>query len=244
MTLLTTEIVPGAFPAIVFAADRRISVAGRRQADRSKILTLPGKRAGIGYFGLAELPFKGPQRHMDVWLSDFLRAHSALHTLRETAEALVARLNQVVPAPHQRKHVSGFHLAGLASDGQPEFWFVRNVKDDRSTLIGHYSAREDFQRRDLRRLTHAAVQIYRNGDLRAHAAAWEQLDQSFQGLLTTPGFRIGKGPVAHMRWVQFKLETIAHFYQRFSSESIIGKPVDAFVITSAGVKHSTSRRHK
>jgi hypothetical protein len=45
-----------------------------------------------------------------------------------------------------------------------------------------------------------------------------------------------------MRWVQFKMETIAHFYQRFCASSIIGKPVDAFVITPAGVLFPPGRR--
>ena len=37
-------------------------------------------------------------------------------------------------------------------------------------------------------------------------------------------------PSGTVRWVQFKMETVAHFYQRFCTTSIIGKPVDAFVI--------------
>jgi hypothetical protein len=39
-----------------------------------------------------------------------------------------------------------------------------------------------------------------------------------------------------MRWVKFKLEIIAHFYQRFSRASIIGKPVDALVVTATSVR--------
>jgi hypothetical protein len=235
MTLLTTEIVTHPRPAIVFAADRRISLAGRRHAERRKILRVPTKRAGIGYFGLAELPLQGRQRHMDVWLSDFLEAQAALPSLRQLAEALATELNRVVPPATRGAHVSGFHLAGLDRRGRPEFWFIRNVADDRITVVGRYSAREDFQRRDRARLQAGAIQIYRNGDIRAHAAAWEAIDASFGGLLGAPGFHPGVGPVAHMRWVQYKLETIAHFYQRFCNTSIIGKPVDAFVITQAAV---------
>jgi len=235
MTLLTTEIVTDPKPVIVFAADRRISVGGRRCAERRKILRVPTKRAGIGYFGLAELPLQGRQRHMDVWLSDFLEARAALPSLRDLAVALATELNRVVPAATRNAHMSGFHLAGFDRHGRPEFWFIRNVADDRTTLLGRYSAREDFQRRDRARLQAGAAQIYRNGDIRAHASAWESIDASFGALLGAPGFTPGVGPMAHTRWVQFKLETIAHFYQRFCTTSIIGKPVDAFVITRAAV---------
>ena len=232
MTLLTTEILTGPRPMIVFAADRRISVGGRRHAERPKIFRVTTKRAGIGYFGLAELPLHGRQRHMEVWLTDFLEAHSGLPTLSALAAALAAELNRVVP---RQAHVSGFHLAGFNGRRQPEFWFVRNVADDRTTLLGRYSAREDFQRRDRAHLPRGAVQIYRNGDVRAHAAVWESIDTSFGALLGLPDFTPGAGPVRYMQWVQFKLEAIAHFYQRFCTTSIIGKPVDAFVITHTGV---------
>lgn len=233
MTLLTTEILPN-HPAIVFAADRRLSVGGRRHAERPKILRVPGKRAGIGYFGLAQLPLPGRRRYVDVWLADFLQAQSGLATMQDLARALARELNRVVPRATRSAYISGFHLAGLNNADQPEFWFVRNM--NRMRVVGRYSAREDFQRRDRARLPHGAVQIYRNGDIRAHAAVWGHIDRSFGALLSAPDFNPGAGPVAHMRWVQFKIETIAHFYRRFCRTSIIGMPVDAFVVTRAGVR--------
>jgi hypothetical protein len=242
MTLLATEIVTGPPPAIVFAADRRISLGGRRHTERRKILPVPRKRAGIGYFGLAELPLSGRQRHMDVWLADFLQANSLRATLGELANRLAEKLNRIVPAATYRAHVSGFHLAGFDQSAQPEFWFVRNIDDDRVTMLGQFAAREEFQRRDRPLLPPGAVQIYRNGDIRAHAAVWEDIDRSFGALLHAPDFHVGVGPVAYARWVKFKLETIAHFYQRFSRTSIIGKPIDAFVVTLGGVRYADGTR--
>jgi hypothetical protein len=242
MTLLATEIVTGPRPEIVFAADRRITLGGRRHAERRKVFRVPGKRAGIGYFGLAHLLSGGRQRYMDVWLSDFLQANSTLATLSDLTGALAGELNRVVPVATRRRHISGFHLAGLNQAGQPEFWFVRNLADDRTTVVGNYAAREDFQRRDRAQLPFGAIQIYRNGDIRAHAVVWEHIDNSFGRLLGAPDFDRGVGPVAHMRWVQFKLEVIAHFYQRFCNTSIIGKPVDAVVISPTGVRQSEGQR--
>lgn len=242
MTLLTTEILTGSPQAIVFAADRRISLGGRRHAERRKILAVPRKRAGIGYFGLAQLHAARRQQHMDQWLGDFLQATSDMRTLGELANELAENLNRIVPRPMHRTHVSGFHLAGFNRDDQPEFWFVRNVDDDRVTMLGQFSAREDFQRRDRPLLPAGGVQIYRNGDLRAHVAAWEDIDRSFGSLLGAPDFRVGAGSVAYARWVKFKMETIAHFYQRFCRTSVIGKPVDAFVITLSGVRNAEGAR--
>ena len=109
MTLLATEISEGPPPTIVFAADRRISLGGRRHAERRKILPLPRRRAGIGYFGLAELPVAGPRRNLDRWLADFLQAKSRLVTLAELANELAEELNRVLPIAVRRAYVSGFH---------------------------------------------------------------------------------------------------------------------------------------
>jgi hypothetical protein len=241
MTLLTTEIVPAPHSMIVFAADRRISLGGRRYTDRPKIVPVPTKRAGVGYFGLAAVSVGGKQRHMDVWLTDFLAANTGLRSLADLATALEMELNRLIPAATREAYISGFHLAGFDANGQPEFWFVRNVGDDRVRLLKHYETREEFQRRDSARLPADAAQIYRNGDVRAHVAVWESIDTAFGALLGLPDFSPGMGPVTYMRWVQFKMEVIAHFYQRFCSTSIIGKPVDAFVITHAGVRFPPKR---
>jgi hypothetical protein len=243
VTLLATEIIPGDDPVIVFAADRRISLGTRRHAERPKVLRVPSRRAGIGYFGLAEIQLMGRRRPMDLWLGEVLERASTRHSLGVLAAELASSLNAAVPLATRRRCVSGFHLAGLNDADQPEFWFVRNVADDRTTITGTYAAREDFQRRDRARLPPGSIQIYRNGDVRAHAAAWEAIDQSFGRLLQPPDFNVGAraGPVQHMRWVQFKMETIAHFYQRFCRISIIGKPVDALAISRFGVLVSGTR---
>jgi hypothetical protein len=236
MTLLTTEILMEPHPIIVFAADRRISRGNRRDSERRKIFRVPTKRAGIGYFGLAELRLAGRRRYMDEWLTDFLNRHSGLRTLGDLADRLAEELNRIVPSKDRQREVSGFHLAGFNDRDEPEFWFVRNVDDDRATILGSYSAREDFQRHGRAQLRPRAALIYRNGDLRAHAAAWAAIDASFGELLRLPDFNPGAGPVQRARWVRFKMEIIAHFYQHYSCNSIIGKPIDAFVVTLSGVR--------
>ncbi len=240
MTLLSTEIHnpnDAANTLIVFAADRRISLKRSYLDTRKKIFALPWLNAGIGYFGIAEVG----GRTMQKWLHDFKSKAIPSQTLAEFAQRLADALNQVIPTLQRRTERSGFHIAGFNRDGRPEFWYVRNVDDDGKPTLGHYEAREDFQRRDAQTLQPATVAIYRNGDLRAHEAAWRKLDDSFGLLADTPGFKRRRTSENYVHWVQFKMELICYFYKHYYKGSIIGRPVDAFGIK---VPSSYNRRSK
>jgi hypothetical protein len=90
--------------------------------------------------------------------------------------------------------------------------------------------REDFQRRDAPQLTGKETQIYRNGDLRAHEAAWKKIDESFGLLLNVPGFGKLRNAEDYKEWVRFKMEVIAYFYKNFQPRPIIARPVDVILI--------------
>lgn len=233
MTLLATEIHrPGlAGATIIFAADRRITRGTVRDSTRRKIFPIPRLRAGIGYFGLAEVPRGRRTEPMAIWLRRFIDASSA-SSLRGFAHDLARELNMVVPAQWRRTCVSGFHVCGFVSRHRPEFWYVRNCDDSAGQRpIGRYSAREDFQRRDAPGLAPGQVMVYRNGDIRAHVLAWQRIDQAFLGLLQQPDFRPLATGGDYVRWVRFKMGVIADMYHRFCRVSIIGRPVDAFSIS-------------
>ena len=233
MTLLTTEIHNPNDPhnaLIVFAADRRISRGGSCCDCRKKILRIPGFNAGIGYFGLAEILQDDVRRPMAEWLQDFLMAKPVHANLQQFSKELMKSLNRAVPRQCQQSQISGFHIAGFNAQGLPEFWFVRNVADDCRTILGEYQVREDFQRRDAPRLPAGAFQVYRNGDLRAHVVAWENIDNSLGSLLKNIDFRQLTTPEEYVAWVRFKMEMIARFYEKFCTRSIIGGAVDAFAI--------------
>jgi hypothetical protein len=242
LTLLTTEIYPGRerflqrvdnpFPFILFAADRRISRAGRKDVNKKKVFRIPRLNAGIGYFGLAEVPTLTRHEAMADWLARFNRTVRAGETLDAFSARLAAALNAAVPIPIRQVAISGFHIAGFTASGQIEFWYVRNVDDDRQTIFpnGEYRPREDFQREHLRELPVNGYQIYRNGDIRAHVLAWEEFDRSLGTLREAPDFTPPVTPENYASWLKFKMETVARFYERFCTTSIIGRPVDAFAI--------------
>jgi hypothetical protein len=232
MTLLTTEIhrPDRADAVIVFAADRRISRGDIRDSEQPKIFRIDRLHAGIGYFGLAEVPTSSATEPMAAWLERFLIG-SVASTLGDLACELSAALNAVVPAPWRRSEISGFHLCGFATQSRPEFWYIRNCDDSPAqNPLGTYSVREDFQGRDAPRFPPNTAIVYRNGDIRAHVCAWEAIDKAFIGLLAAPDFRVSDTPAEYERWVEYKMELIAQLYERFCTVSIIGRPVDVFSI--------------
>lgn len=234
MTLLTTEVfdkMTVKAPFVVFAADRRISRDGQPDSDREKIFKVPGYRAGIGYFGLAEVPSGRHNQPMSDWLTTFLDGRAPVGGLDKLAQDLADELNVTVPRALRRQYISGFHLSGLEADGQPAFWYVRNVEDDRKTLFDEYLAREDFQSRDILNLQPGSHMIYRNGDIRPHVLAWEEFDRSLGQLFEVPDFRPLETVDDYVEWVRFKMETIARFYEKYCSTSVIGEPIDAFAIS-------------
>ena len=193
---------------------------------------MPIVNAGVGFFGLAEIPVGRDRVEMAEWLQQFLASITPRETLQGFANRLSAALNRSVPIDVRNSNISGFHIAGFGEEGRPEFWYVRNVDDDRETIFGEYKVREDFQSRDAARIKPGEYWMYRNGDIRAHVIAWESFDDSLGSLLNAPDFKKFLTPEDDADWVKFKIEVIADFYKRFCRVSIIGKPVDAFLIKS------------
>src|SRR5437667_5731701 len=70
--------------------------------------------------------------------------------------------------------------------------------------------------------------IYRNGDFRSHAIAFERLDQMLIDMSSFPDF---KKPERLEDWMRFKFEFVAYFYKKFVKRQIIGKPIDVFCLT-------------
>jgi hypothetical protein len=185
---------------------------------------MPRLNAAIGYFGLAQV--NGVP--MTDWLGAELRRDRST-SLAQFAATLATRLNNAVPAHHRRQHPSGFHVAGFTPKRRAEFWYVRNITDDRQ-ITGSYEAREDFQGRDAPRLPAGEAQIYRNGDLRLHVALWEVLDRALGPLLNHPDFRRVRSMEDYARWVRFKLEVISYVYKEWCRRSIVGRPIDVISV--------------
>lgn len=231
MTLLTTEIHQSPIGnVIVFAADQRITRGNDKSNPKPKIFQIASRRAGIGYFGLAEVNGSSGCYPMSDWLRDFFYQISELDSLALIAEKLANELKKSVPDEVRKTEPSGFHLSGFTQDGETEFWLARNFEDDGRLSGGQYFVREDYRARDQPHLLNGETAFYRSGDVRAHVAAWGKIDESLGTLLGTPSFRKMQTVEDYVNWVKFKMEVIAQFYEQFCNDSIIGTPVDCFAI--------------
>jgi hypothetical protein len=83
------------------------------------------------------------------------------------------------------------------------------------------------------------IHIYRNGDVRAHIAAWERLDDIFSDLAQFSDFRPPEVPARYKewvkRWVKFKFEVIAYFYKNWADKEIIARPIDVLVLENVPI---------
>ncbi|MGB6694628.1 MAG: hypothetical protein WBE56_10620, partial [Terracidiphilus sp.] len=232
---------------LVFAADRRLTKLDGSYGDtRQKLFRIPHLNAGISYFGLAYVYPARRQQYMSEWLRAFITKSSAIRSLRDFAFELRNELERVIPSEVLGKHASGFHVCGYDNQGFPEFWYLSNIggmSDFQYTNIKRRYAdpTEDFLNRDAKNLgwngkDPESVEnkgwVYRNGDIRAHAVAFELLDQVLLGMLSFSDFRKLEKPEDLARWVRFKLKFVAQFYKEYGKKQIIGTPIDAFSLTN------------
>ena len=248
MSLISNEIhILDGFnkTVLVFAADRRITRDGKYHATLPKLFPIPYLRAGISYFGVAEVSSsKRGRQDMAQWLPDFINQQPGTKDLKTFAGELRNSLNQVVPPHVLAAQPSGFHLCGYNPQGIPEFWFITNVGGmDHLNYTGLGSRflepSPDFLERDAKTQgwdgvkpgsVRNAVQVYRNGDIRAHVSAWRELDNFLREMRKYADFRQLRTVDDFAEAAKFKMEVIAYLYKKFCRKSIIGRPIDAFAL--------------
>lgn len=202
MTLLVNEIhIRGHLQRslIILAADRRITVQGKFHSNRKKLFEIPYLKAGVGYFGLAQVD---QTEFFSSWLPNFIRRTCDAGKLEEFANRLCEELNLSVRKDLLAKSPSGFHICGFNADNYPELWFVRNILH----MEGHlykgfetkYRVSEDFLARDARKtgfngvdpeVSHSFNQYYVNGDVRAFHSIWMRLDEFLVEMLSQADFK-------------------------------------------------------
>ncbi len=241
MTIQANELHIGesiSASTLVHVADRRVTVNGKYHSTRKKLFEIPHLKASVGYFGLAQ---PTATDFFSSWLPNTICHGTGIGTLAEFAGYLEEELNKRVNKGLLRKNPSGFHLCGIASDGIPEFYFIRNIgKMDGvfySDFRDQYFKTEDFRSRDAirnedgssRKLEDLSNCIfwYVNGALRSFWSFWLPADQFVRSAITDPEFIGLESPGLRARW---KLEAFASFYERFAKKKLIGKPIDLIQI--------------
>ena len=230
---------------LVAAADRRISNPDRSyKATRKKLFSIPYLNGTISYFGLASVYPRGKEQYLSDWLPQFINAHSGAPDLETFTQNLREALHRVIPKSTLQDWASGFHISGYNSRGLPEFWHLDNTGGmrgfqyvDLKPLYGPPSP--DFLGRDAQKnwgwdgsdpsSARNGVQTYRNGDFRAHEAAWDALDKVYSKLVQFPDFKKLGSTDEYGEWVKFKLKFIAYFYKKWAKKEIIAQPIDVIV---------------
>jgi hypothetical protein len=250
MTLILNEIhlLQGLKETLLVAAsDRRISkLDGSYDSTRRKLFSIPYLNGAVAYFGLAMVYPKGRPQYMSDWLPNFIKRHSSAISLGSFAESLQVELNRIVPPDILGKSPSGFHICGYSDARLPDFWYLSNIGSLQSfryaDLEPQYSTPSShFLDRDARRAfgwdgvtplsARNGVQTYRNGDFRAHVAAWDLLDGIYSRLLLFPDFKQPGTPEEYGEYVRFKFEVIAYIYKKWAKKKIIARPIDVLVLT-------------
>lgn len=230
---------------LVAAADRRVSKPdGTYDSTRKKLFPIHQLNGAISYFGIAEVFPNGKPQYLSEWLPSFIRQQASSHNLRNFSENLRDELNRIVPSSVLHNRPSGFHICGYDDRGYPDFWYISNIGGIRNfkyiNLQPQYSPAEShFLERDALTLAgwngkdpltaNNDVYFYRNGDYRAHVAAWKLLDDIFKQLTQYPDFIQPKDPQSYREYVKFKFEFIAYLYKNWAKKKIIARPIDVLV---------------
>ncbi len=241
MTILVNEYHIGASitdATLVQVADRRITVNGNYHSSRKKVFKIPYLNATIGYFGLAQ-PHQ--RDFFSSWVPNAIRNGTGIANLHDFVNYFLSRLNHDVSKTLLRNNPSGFHLSGFASDGIPEFHYIRNIDQMNGPYYNgfrdHYYHTEDFRSRDAIQNTNGtarpisnvanAIFWYVNGDLRSFWSFWQPVHHFVEQVGNDPSFSRPSSLSERAKW---KLEALASFYHSFARQKIVGKPIDAIEI--------------
>jgi hypothetical protein len=245
MTILITEIYTPkdlTQATIVFAADSKVTRNGKHDSQCSKIFRVPYMKAGVGFFGLAEIN----NEQTASYLTNFINNNTSITSLNEWAEALKKDLQRKIGSNDLACNRIGIHLCGFNKDNLPEFWFIRNI----SGMDGHQYLNplpdikidEQFLARDIptyledgstNMVKEPRYQVYRNGDTRVDAYA-KALDCVIDGLCRHDDFKKPKGIEDYLEIVKLKIEIMCKIYKKLAKNPLIGTPIGAFAFDSNG----------
>lgn len=223
---------------LIQVADRRLSVKGKFHSNQRKVFEIPFLKASVGYFGLAQPTLK---EYFSSWLPNLIRNGHSIKTVKYFSEYLMYELNKKVSKGLLKSSPSGFHLCGLADDGIPEFYFIRNIEGMDGPFykgfLDSYFCSEDFRSRDAIRNNdgtprelaelHDSIFWYVNGDLRSFWDFWLPATHFIDSFSQNRDFPALKEDLERAKW---KLKVIAQLYDKYAKNKNVGGPIDGIRI--------------
>jgi len=239
---------------IVSLADNRLTY--RNEKDRKKryksgkkLFKIEYLNATVSFFGsLQIINEKNNCELLCDWMPKFIQNRHAHTKLIDFGNDLRNELNKRSIKDHLRMDPSGVHLCGYRQDGVPEFMHFSNcsIRPDGfydNILDSYKDIEEDFLGRDAIEfgwdgtnpesiIAENRMRLYRNGDVRAHSAAWEKLDEVFQIVFTFNDF---KRPYSSSnedirKLIKQKLTFISALYNAWSTTKMVGAPWDIIIL--------------
>ncbi|NMB57091.1 hypothetical protein GYA19_04095 [Candidatus Beckwithbacteria bacterium] len=247
MTLIVNEIhiLDGFRNTFQLAiADRRITRNGKFDSNRKKILPIPYLKATVSYFGLASFIKNSKEIYLTDWLLLFIRNNSTINNLKDFSNRLCQLLNKEIDKEILNRNISGFHISGYNNQGFPEFWHFSNINamvgwNYGNVLPQYNQPTSDFLERDAINLfgwngqncdtNKNAIQFYRNGDIRTHVLAFEEIDKFMLQIFKLSDFNKLNNEEDYANYVKFKFELISLIYTNWAKNKIIGKPIDVYI---------------
>lgn len=258
MTLISNEIylldtLKNSF--IVSSADRRLTYRTvknpkEKYVSGKKLFKIDYLNSTVSFWGATQLTNeKNKIELLSDWLPKFITSQHSQKTLLDFANDLRGELNKRMYKPFLKLEPSGFHFSGIRPDGVPEFIHFSNCGLNSATgyyenIISEYREPfQDFLNRDA--LEYGwdginpnsfqpanSIRLYRNGDIKAHAAAWDKLDQVFHIVFSYPDF---KKPYASsdadiLKLTRQKLTFISSIYNSWANTKIVGAPWDIIIL--------------
>lgn len=255
MTLILNEIylIDGFRKTmIVAAADRRLTrpkakTRKGKHLTRKKLFEIHHLEGTVSSFGCSVVVNKGQYELLSSWLPNFIKNQYSCPDLGTFAQNLCGTLNQIMPKSELKSTATGFHICGYNNQDIPEFWHFSNCNLGKHFNYVNIKPRfknpsPDFLGRDARSLgwdgknvssitVKNIIQTYRNGDFRAHEAAWKKLDEVFNILFQFSDFNKPKTKDEFKKFIRFKLKFIGSIYQNWAKNKIVGAPFDVIIMS-------------
>ena len=221
---------------ILQIADRRITERGKYLSSRQKLFRIPYLNACVGYFGLAQISSK---IFLSDWLTNFINKSNFCASLEEFSCLLCKDLNCSVEKVFIEKNVSGFQVCGYNNNNYPEMWFVRNftkmVGNDYEGLNLKYEVDEEFLNSEAHKhgfngkdpdIASPFITYYINGDVLPFHSIWLELDKFVIKMSAGHNIKDISTEKSIIKLGRWKMMVISTFYNQFTKNKIIGKPID------------------
>ena len=232
---------------MIAAADRRITWPNGKKQTWKKMFKIPYLYGAISFYGRADFFPQGKKDSISfsTWLPNFINRNSNTGTLENFSNCLRDELNRIIPSNQIGAMVSGFHICGYNAQGYPDFWSLSNYETMTDfEYVGiknqYKTPANDFLSGDAKSfgwdgidpfsINSGQVMIYRNGDVRAHAKVFDNLNDIYKYLSSFPDFKTISDFADYRDFIKFKLEIIAYIYKKLAKKPIIGTPIDIWLL--------------